>query len=154
PDFLTFGEDGVRGAVVVTVEPNGVVHRERRRVGVTEAHDLTVSVTGCTSQQEVRDRVAELLGERTGVARVTLNGELDPGVDLHINDLRDVPHWLEGLQVRLGGLHPAYNLQTIADEPTVRGQFVRDVLDAELDEDDRRRVLLVGLRALEGRGDL
>lgn len=154
PDFLTFGEDGERGAVVVTVESDGTIIRERHRVGVTEAHDLTLSVSGCSSQQEIRDRLAELLGERTGVARVTLNGELDPRVDLHVNDLLDVPHWLEGLQVRLGGLSPAYDLKTIGAEPTVRGQFVRDVLDAELDEHDRRRVLLVGLRALEGRGDL
>ena len=154
PDFLTFGEDGTRGAVVVTVEPDGTIHRERHQVGVTEAHDLTLSVTGCASQQEVRDRLTELLGERTGVARLPVCGELDPRVDLHVSDLMDVPHWLEGLQVRLGGLRPAYDLLTIADEPTVRGQFVRDVLDAELDEEDRRRVLLVGLRALEGRGDL
>ena len=56
--------------------------------------------------------------------------------------------------VRLGDLHPAYDLPVIAAEPTVRGQFVRDVLEAELDEAERRRVLVVGLRALEGRSDL
>jgi exonuclease SbcD len=154
PDFLTFGEDGERGAVVVTVEPDGTVHRERHRVGVTEAHDLTLDITGCSSQQEARDRLTEVLGERTGVARVTVNGELDTSVDLHVNDLMDVPHWLEGLQVRLGNVYPAYDLARIIEEPTVRGQFVRDVLDAELDEEDRRRVLLVGLRAFEGRHDL
>ena len=41
PDFLTFGEDAERGAVVVTVLPDGRVERERHRVGMTEAHDLT-----------------------------------------------------------------------------------------------------------------
>ena len=39
-------------------------------------------------------------------------------------------------------------------EPTVRGQFVRDVQGADLDEEERRRVLLVGLRALEGQAAL
>ncbi|MGE3268383.1 MAG: exonuclease SbcCD subunit D [Chloroflexota bacterium] len=154
PDFLTFGEDGERGAVVLNVESDGHIERNRHRIGVTEAHDLRLSVSGCTSQQEVRDRLTALLDNLTGVARVTVEGELDPRVDLHVNDLLEVSHWLEGLQVRLGTLHPAYDLESIVDEPTVRGQFVRDVQDAELDEDDRRRVLLVGLRALEGRGDL
>jgi DNA repair protein SbcD/Mre11 len=154
PDFLAFGEDGERGAVVVTVSPDGTVQRERHRVGVTEAHDLTLSVSGCGSHQEIRDRLTMLLAERTGVARVTLEGELDPRVDLLPDDLQDVLHWLEGLQVRLGRLHAAYDLASIQAEPTVRGQFVRDVQDAVLDDRDRRRVLHVGLRALEGRTDL
>jgi hypothetical protein len=84
------------------------------------------------------------------VARVTIAGELDPRLDLDIPSLLDVPHELEGLQLRLGRLQPAYNLEDLAGEPTVRGQFVRDVLAADLDEEERQRVLLVGLRALEG----
>jgi DNA repair protein SbcD/Mre11 len=154
PDFLAFGEDGERGAVLLTVRPDGTVERERHRVGMTEAHDLRLSVGGCASQQDVRDHLSGLLAGRTGVARVTLEGELDPRVDLHVQGLQDVSHALDGLQVRLGSLHPAYDLAAIAEEPTVRGQFVRDVLGAELDELERRRVLLVGLRALEGQAEL
>jgi DNA repair exonuclease SbcCD nuclease subunit len=154
PDFLTFGEDGERGAVIVTVQPDGRVERERRHVGVTTAHDLTLSVTGSGSQQGVLDQLRLLLDGRQGVARVTLEGELEPRIDLHIADLLDVQHGLDGLQVRLGEVRPAYDLTTIAQESTVRGRFVRDVLEASLDESERRRVLTVGLRALEGRSDL
>ncbi len=154
PDFLTFGEDGERGAGIVTVLDDGRVERERRHVGITTAHDLSLSVSGCTSQQGVRDQMRVLLDGRHGVARVTIEGELEPRIDLHIEDLLDVHHELEGLQVRLGDVRPAYDLGTIAEESTVRGRFVRDVLDAALDESERRRVLMVGLRALEGRSDL
>ena len=39
-----------------------------------------------------------------------------------------------------------------AAEPTVRGQFVRDVrADTALDDEPRRRVLTTGLQALDGR---
>ena len=140
--------------VIVTVLENGQVERERRHVGVTVAHDLTLSVTGLASQQGVRDQMRLLLDGRHGVARVTVEGELEPRIDLHVMDLLDVQHELEGLQVRLGDIRPAYDLATIAQEATVRGRFVRDVLDAALDETERRRVLMVGLRALEGRSDL
>lgn len=37
----------------------------------------------------------------------------------------------------------------------MRGEFVGDVMGAaELSEDDRRRILITGLRALGGRDDL
>ncbi|MCC6416852.1 MAG: metallophosphoesterase, partial [Gemmataceae bacterium] len=63
PDFLTFGEDGQRGAVIVTVLPDGRVLRERRRVGVTETHDLTLNVAGAVSQHDIRERLAALLAD-------------------------------------------------------------------------------------------
>ena len=154
PDFLTFGEDGARGAVVLTVHSDGRVERERRQVGMTEVHDLTLWLTGCTSLQAIRDRLALLLDGKHGIARVTVVGDVEPRIDLHVEDLADLPHDLDGLQVRLGDVRPAYDLAAIAAEATVRGRFVRDVLDASLDEPERQRVLMVGLRALEGRADL
>ncbi len=51
-----------------------------------------------------------------------------------------------------GRLDVGHDLDALADERTVRGQFVRDVrADPSLDEDTRTRVLLAGLRALDGR---
>jgi hypothetical protein len=53
-----------------------------------------------------------------------------------------------------GDLRPTYDMESIRQEPTVRGQFVRDVLDSDLAEEEKRRVVVTGLRALEGRTDL
>lgn len=158
PDPLTFGEDGMRGAVVASVAADGSVDREWRPVAVTEAHDLDVDVTGCASQQELRERVRSALAGRRGVARVTLNGDLCPDVDVRpqtdLSLAGLASDGIDALTVRIGAVGVAYDTDAIAAEGTVRGQFVRDVLDADLDEDDRRRVLVTGLRALEGRDDL
>lgn len=158
PDPLAFGEDGVRGAVVADIDENGVVTREWRVVAVTTAHDVEVDVTGCTSVDEIRDRARAVLGGLEGVARLTLVGELSPDVDLEPSadlaaDALDLGG-IEALQVRAGRLQPAYDLSTISEEETVRGQFVRDVLAAGLDDEERSRVIAVGLRALAGRSDL
>ena len=51
-------------------------------------------------------------------------------------------------------MHVAYDLEVIAQERTVRGQFVRDVLDFGFSAGEQRRVLVTGLRALDGRDDL
>ena len=50
---------------------------------------------------------------------------------------------------------PFNDLEALAEDPTVRGQFVRTVTgDPTLDDDVRRRVIVTGLRALDGRSDL
>lgn len=156
PETLVFGEDrDARGPVLVTVAADGELTRERRPVAGDEMHDLELDATGSTSVQDVRDRLAELLGGRRGSARVTLRGELGPATDLRASDLVDAAPWMDAVLPRLDGLSPGYDAEALRDEQTVRGQFVRDVLDAaDLEEPVRRRVLTTGLRALDGRRDL
>jgi exonuclease SbcD len=154
PEPLAFGEDGDRGAVIATVSGDGVVTQERRRVSTTQVHERGIDVSDCRSLQDVREAIAASLNGCSGVARVTLTGELQPELDLNVPSLSDAAPWMDLLVPQVGPLHPGYDLEALADEQTVRGQFVRDVTAADLPEDVRRRVLLTGLRALDGRNDL
>lgn len=155
PEPLTFGEEGERGVVIATCLPDGTVCRERRRVAVTQVHDREVDVTGSESRQQVLERVAQALRPLSGTVRITLVGEVRSAVDLRTEDLRreDVAPGLDGLIVRTR-IQPQYDLGAITAEQTVRGEFVREVLAADLPQDERMRVLITGLRALEGRDDL
>lgn len=155
PDPLAFGEDGLRGAVIATIGEDGVVARERRSVAQTEVHDLELDVSGCASGQDIRDRVRALAEGRAGMARVTVTGELEADVDLREDDLRDaLLETFGAVRVRQGALHAGYDIATIREEHTVRGAFVNDVLESGLPEAEQRRVLVAGLRALDGRRDL
>jgi DNA repair exonuclease SbcCD nuclease subunit len=155
PEPLTFGESGDRGAVLITVDEHGGVRRERHPVAVGEVSDVVVDLTGVAHSGEVRDRVAAALAARRGTVRVTLVGEILPEVDLDLADLHEVAPHLDALVPRLGALGVGYEFDRLAEEQTVRGQFVRDVRAADnLDDEQRRRVLVTGLRALEGRTDL
>ena len=154
PEPLEFGEDRERGAVIATIGRDGSIARDRRRLATSEAPDLELNVSGCTSQQEVRRRLAELTDGLHGVARLTITGDLDAGIDLTPSDLRDATDNFDAVQVRERDLRPSYDIAAIRGEATVRGQFVNDVLEARLPPDEERRVLMTGLRALEGRNDL
>jgi len=154
PDPLEFGEDGDRGAVIATVAKDGSVIRERRRVAVSEVHDFKVDVTGCASQQDVRELLSAQLGGLLGAVRITLDGELGPEAELSLPDLRDIAPHLDGLVVRPGALRVGYDIDRIAVEETVAGQFVREVRASGLPVDLVDRVLVTGLRAFEGRSDL
>ena len=156
PDPLTFGETGERGAVVIEVADDGSVTRTRHRVARTSLHDVTVDIGGCASAHEIRDRVTNAVAPLEGTVRVTLTGEVEPTAEVHLAHLADVGPHLELLVPRLGRVSVGYDIDAIAAQTdTVRGRFARDVLDAaELDDDTRRRVLVTGLRALDGRTDL
>ena len=154
PDPLTFGEDGERGAVVATVVDDGVVVRDRRGVNVTQVHDLQVDITGSASQQDVRDRVRDALESLVGFARVTLSGEPSADIDIRPRELSSVDYGLDSVVVEIGDVNYAYNLELIREEQTVRGEFVREVSNREIPEGEKRRILVTGLRALDGRDEL
>lgn len=152
PDPLTFGETGDRGAVLAEVAADGSVTRVRHQVGGSVVASIAVDLTGVTHSGEIRDRVAEQLAASSGVVRVTLCGAVPPEVDVRPDDLADLGAHLDGLVVRTGDLRVAYDMDALALEPTVRGQFVRDVRgDDALDEPTRQRVLIAGLQAFDGR---
>jgi DNA repair exonuclease SbcCD nuclease subunit len=154
PCPLSFGEDPGRGAVVVSLGTDGRVERERHPVAAYTVHDLSVDVTGSTNQQDVRDRIAGTLAGLTGCARVQLRGDVGPDVALNHLSAELLQGGLDRLVLSLEGVRITYDFDAIKLEPTIRGQFVRDVLDAELEEGERQRVLVTGLRALDGRTDL
>ena len=154
PDPLSFGEDGERGIVIANVRDDGSVESSRVDVAVTEVHDVDVDITGCASQQDVRDRVEEQVKDVAGVARVTLSGELGPSVDFQVNDLHPPSTNLDSLMVRIGEVYSGYDFDTIKNEPTVRGKFVTNVMASDMPEDEKRKVLTTGLRAMAGRKDL
>ncbi len=87
PCPLSFGEDSNRGAVVITLEPDGTISREWRQVAAYQVHDLTIDITGCASQQDVRDQLARHLYGMEGCARVGLVGEVHPDVALNPQSL-------------------------------------------------------------------
>jgi DNA repair exonuclease SbcCD nuclease subunit len=154
PDPLEFGEEGERGAVIASIGPDGTVSRERRPVAVSRVHDLTISLDGAAHEDDVRSAVANAITGLDGCARVTLEGEVGPAVRVDPRELQRLGEHLDGLVVRVGQLNVAFDLETIRAEQTVRGEFVRDASESIEDAELRRRVLLTGLRALEGRTDL
>jgi DNA repair protein SbcD/Mre11 len=153
PDPLEFGELGERGPVLATVSADGSIQRERRSVAVSEVHDITVTLREAAHAEDVADAVTTELSGLGGFVRVTIEGEVAPSLELDLGDLRRLGDHLDGLVLRIGQLGTAYDLSEIEHEASVRGQFARStslIEDGEL----RRRVLLTGLRALEGRRDL
>lgn len=154
PEPLEFGETGERGAVVAEVDATGSVHARTVLVAQTPLHDIEIDITGSGSGHDIRTRTRDALEALSGIVRVTYSGELLPDVDFKIDDVRDVAPHLEALVPRIGSIQVAYDIDALTAQPTVEGQFVRSVVEAGFDDDERRRIIVTGLRALHGRDDL
>jgi DNA repair protein SbcD/Mre11 len=140
PEPLTFGEQGERGAVLLSVGEDGAVSQEVLPVAASPWHDVLVRVEGAAHADQVRQQIAAELAPLSGIVRLTVTGELAPGADLGRLDLTGLGGHLEALVVR-------------TSEATVRGHFLRDVLASELPVEQQQRVIDIGLRALDGRLD-
>ena len=142
------------GSVLVTLHQDGSLERNYLRTTVPPLYDLEVDLTDAQSQQQVIDRAIASIAGRTGVIRLHFAGHLSPGLILRYQDFVDqlgpIGHVLiepePGVDVELG---------QIGEEPTIRGQYVRDVVEStELSKAQQQRVLLIGLRALAGHDQL
>jgi DNA repair protein SbcD/Mre11 len=153
PHPLAYSERGARGVVVADVSTSGTVHRHWKQIGGFPFQELAVDITGCVNSDNVRDRLRSNLSNLQGVARVTLFGEAAPTLEFNLKELTEAGYAVD-LSLRTGKIAPTFDLATLAKEPTVRGQFVRDVLDEQMEPEKRNRILVMGLRALEGKEDL
>jgi exonuclease SbcD len=152
PQPLAFGKSS--GSAVIVELTDGEIHRKRVDVSSVAFHDIRVDVSGAASMSEILQRARDAVAQHRGVARVTVSGRLATAVDLKLDDIRAIPAQLDGLVVCTKDLIADYDFGALAEEQTVRGQFVRDVRNSDLGDDETQRVLVVGLRALDGRTDL
>ena len=161
PDALAFGEvdaEGCeRGAVILEWNaPSSTPERTRHRVGMSRMHDIRVDLTGSPSMQQIRERIGGVLEGLTGSVRLILTGEVSRDVDLQPRTLRNLFRPLDGVQLSMSGVRIAYDLDAIErdEADTVRGRFLQLVRGADLTPEEHQRVVVVGLRALDGRTDL
>ncbi len=154
PMPLDFGLDEPGSAVLVDVGDDGRVTVTRHAVAASPAHDRTLDVTGVADEADLLARAAAVLDGLDGVVRLTLDGELAPGLPTDADLLARHAPAADAVVVRRDKLRPAYDLDELGSADDVRGRFVRAVLDAGYDADTQRRVLTCGLRALDGHADL
>lgn len=159
PAPLTFGETGERGAVVVDLLGDGRIRHERVTVSGRDLAEIAVDISGCTNGTAVRDRVRDRLAGERGCIRLSLEGEIDPEVDLPLAEIEGlVAPGVDDISVTHERLRFTYDFDALAREETARGLFIRAVrADTALSPGDRDAILLMGLRAFDGRtafGDL
>jgi len=138
---------------------DGKVRLERKGCNQYTLHTMTVACDAFATREQILDAILLQRGtlfDSNTILRVQLVGSLDPKLDLSLPELEE----------RLAGevLHiqwddqtnPALDFESIAQEKTIRGRFVRFLNEriAAAPEVDRvilERARLYGVQALSGR---
>jgi DNA repair exonuclease SbcCD nuclease subunit len=152
-----YNETGEHGVVLARVRADGVdveLHALHGRRFVTR----DVDVTGCETQAELVHRIErETVRHAEDFLRLRLQGSLPPDLDVDLVALRDaLSSLVHDLEIKDHTV-PEYDLTSIASESTVRGLFVRTLLDEidngkkDVERDRVRRALFFGLDAFAGR---
>ena len=147
-----FDECGAKGYVLLETGGGRVTHTfvpfATRRTLHTVECDLSTRDTPLAMEEAVREAVADI--PKGDMVKLVLTGRVRPDV------FRDVRHLSVLLEERF--FYARLEDQTrLAIDPadfereiSLRGEFVRRVLASKLSEEERERVIAVGLRALSG----
>jgi exonuclease SbcD len=158
PEGRGWDEEGPCGYLLGEIA-NGTVHVESRFCNQYALNTLTIDCDAFSTREQILDAILQQRGVRFDsktILRIQLVGALDPRLDLSLSELEE----------RLAGeiLHiqwddrtyPALDFDSIVQEKTLRGRFVRILNEriAAASEEDRiilERARLYGVQALSGR---
>ncbi len=152
PEGRGFDECGDKGCILLDTDrtPSEAVRFLslcRRRL-----HEIPVALGGCASFGDVHARVSEAVKDVDGcdMVKVVLTGELDPEV------VRDTVHLDRALNERFYFARVKDECRLLVrpedylGDISLKGEFIRAVLASPLDDGQKQRAILTGLRALRG----
>lgn len=144
------GNGATRTAALITLADDGTIEREQLDLSSPGLQDIEVDLTGAKSARDAVKRVAASVARGSGTVRLRLTGRVVPDIVLQREDFLGLVPSADDLLLGWKA-EVDVDLDELAEEQTVRGQFVRDVLASrDLSDERQQRVLLMGLRALAG----
>ncbi len=150
---LDWGErTGAHGVSLVEVRGDTVT-AELIPIATRRYVERTIPVDGAAGSAQVEAMLTPVaVAEGTASLRAVLTGEIEPGCEIDTAALQErCRAGLTELAV-VDRTAPAYDLERIAAEPSVRGRFVARLLGSG--DPAAGEAILAGLRALDGRAEV
>lgn len=144
-----FDECGEKGFVLLNIEDNKI---ESRFIPIAKRkiYEIKIDITGCNTTTEVENKIQEKLEtiEKTSLIKIILIGKLE------IDAERDIDYLVKKY-------NEIYYFVKIYDEATLKidymdyekdaslkGEFIRLVLTQKLTEEEKRKIIETGIKAL------
>jgi exonuclease SbcD len=158
PEGRGWDEEGPCGYLLGEIV-DGVVHVESRFCSQYVLKTLSIDCDSFSTREQILDSIFQhrgVLYDRNTILRIQLAGALDPRLDLSLSEL-DERLAGETLYIQWDDqTYPALDFNSVAQEKTIRGRFVRILNDRIAAASDEERIILerarlYGVQALSGR---
>ena len=152
PDPLTFGESEGRGAVLVTIFDSGLIEREwHSEVAESRVSEIRVGLQGEATSTDVLSTIRQAVRDQEGYLRIILSGSIADSAHIDIREIENISEpAIKAIKVKVEGIRVEKDFEELAREKTVLGKFVSNVLAANLSEERKQKILMIGFRALSG----
>lgn len=151
PEGRGFDECGQKGYVLIEIE-NGKLSHKFVSNAARRLHAVECDISGCASALEIEQRVLRATEKIAScdMVKVILNGKLSPDVQKDKTGLCQVlsdRFYFAKVKDESGIL---IRFEDYRNDISLKGEFVRRVLAADLTEAERERIIACGLRVLDG----
>jgi exonuclease SbcD len=150
PEPLGFDEEGEHGvyAVEISKEPDGESKLDADFIKLNRRRfiDIQVRITGCMTNEQVAAQAEEAMGQAGGaddLYRITFSGYPAHNFKIDTGQITELL-MTRAFYIRVADqTAPEYDLEQIAEEPGLRGLFVRKMLDRALAATEQEEKALV-----------
>lgn len=147
-----FDECGKKGFVLLEIEGGKLQNRTFVPIARRELYAVTADLTGAESLLEMEARVRAAVDgiSRESLVKVTLTGQIPAELNVdtgHLSSVLTELFYFAKLEQKTGML---IRPEDYRNDISLKGEFVRRVLDSDLTEEEKERVLACGFRALCG----
>ncbi len=156
PEPLGFHENAKHGAAWIELNPGQEPKIEMLPLQALHFDTLEINVEGCEQREQVAEKIMAVARAQelsSHFVRIKLVGQAAATLQLDLELLAERLEKSFGYVSLENHTRPDYALQKLADEPTVRGEFVRTLLAAMARETDKsdlyNEALHYGLQAFE-----
>ncbi len=151
PEGRGFDETGEKGVYLLNVE-NGKVDNLFIKIATREISLLSVDCSGLKDVYEIYSRIKEIgkLNAKN-LYRIEIYGEVDfdtDGIEEELTKYLERECYLVSIKDKLVR---KIDIETLKGDLSLKGEFLRQVKSSELPEEEKNRIISLGLKALSGR---
>lgn len=152
PEGRGFDECGEKGFLLLETTPDRRVEQRFVPFARRTLHEVAVDITGCDGQEDVMRRAKDAVAGISGddMVKLTVKGAVDPAFspeyDWIAEKLNDRFYCAELKSETTLLIRP----EDYRNDISLKGEFIRRVMNAELPQADKDRIIRNGLRALWG----
>lgn len=147
-----FDEIGKKGFVLLEVIDNKIVH-EFIPFAKREFHEVKIELSGYVSEVDVSNKINDYIKDipSKDLVKLILHGEIDEESDFEteyiLNQLKDKYFYIKMYN------ETEFNIkyEKYTNDISLKGEFIRLIHESDLEEKEKKAIILTGLKAIEGR---